>query len=341
MIWVTWRQSRTEMFIFAATIAAVALFLIWTGLDIRSHYDSLGIANCLSSDETSRSCQDALGSFSNRVEGVRSLANWLVLFPFLAGALVAAPIVIDLEQGMYRLAWTQGVTRTRWLATKIGLGVAILITVSLIMMVLWRWWGKPFVSFGERIGANQWDSTIFDYRAVLVSYAIFAFALCLVVGTIFRRSIAAFGIALVGFIGIRVLILSKFRPHYLAPRKYIANSMDRLPASIEKSAWHIDSFPSDNLGHSLAWNSPAVQQCFSIGGNLKQAVGSIPSPADVNTAVAAQNQCFIDHNIYMTTVYQPGSRYWIFQGIESAIFLGMAAILLGITFYWVTRRIAR
>lgn len=38
--------------------------------------------------------------------------------------------------------------------------------------------------------------------------------------------------------------------------------------------------------------------------------------------------------------YQPGSRFWVFQGIEGAIFLGLAAILLAITACWVLRRIA-
>jgi hypothetical protein len=341
MTWFTWRQSRTEMFIFAAAIAAVAIFLIWTGLDVRSQYDSLGIASCLSSSDTSGTCQEALGNFSDRVEGVRNLANWLVLFPLLAGVLVAAPVVIDLEQGTYRLAWTQGVTRTRWLATKIALGVAILTAVSLIMMALWKWWGKPFVhSSNDRVGTNQWDSVIFDSRAVLVSYAIFAFALCLAVGTVFRRSIAAFGVSLVGFIGIRVLIENHYRPHYLAPHKYIGSPIDNFPANVT-GGWHVNDYPSDQYGYALSWNDPAVQQCFGMKALLKGAQDVVPAPSDIDAAIAAQRQCFIDHNFYMTTVYQPANRFWIFQGIEMAIFLGLATILLGFTFYWVTRRIAR
>jgi hypothetical protein len=339
MTWITWRQSRTEMFIFAAAIAAVALYLIWTGLDLRSLYDSLGIESCLASSETNQSCGQAIQSFNDRVQSVQNLANWLVLFPLLAGVLVAAPVVIDLEQGTYRLAWTQGVTRTRWLATKVALGATILAAVSLVMMALWKWWGTPFISSGDQIGTNQWDSIIFDSRAVLISYAIFAFALCLAVGTVFRRSIAAFGAALIGFIAVRVLIENKFRPHYLAPRKYIGNPIEALPASVSNNTWHINSYFSDQSG-ALSWNRAAVDQCFGMMGAFKNAVGAVPSPADADAA-AAQRQCFIDHNIYMTTVYQPASRFWIFQGIESAIFLGLAAILLGITFYWVMRRIAR
>jgi hypothetical protein len=319
MTWVTWRQSRTEMFIFAAAIAAVALYLIWTGLDLRSYYDSLGIANCLTSTETSDSCGQALESFNSRIDDVQNLANWLVLFPLLAGILVAAPVIIDLEQGTYRLAWTQGVTRGRWLATKIALGVAILTAVSLLMMAIWQWWGKPFVTANsDSFGTSRFESIIFDSRAVLISYVIFAFALCLAVGTIFRRSIVAFGAALIGFIAVRVLIEDKFRPHYLAPRKYIGSPIDNLPANVT-GGWHVNDYPSDQYGHALSWSDPAVQQCFGMKALLKGAQDVVLSPSDIDTAIAAQRQCFIDHNIYMTTVYQPASRFWMFQAIESAM----------------------
>ena len=38
---------------------------------------------------------------------------------------------------------------------------------------------------------------------------------------------------------------------------------------------------------------------------------------------------------YLT--YQPANRFWAFQGIETAIFLALAAALLGVTF-WVLKR---
>jgi hypothetical protein len=35
--------------------------------------------------------------------------------------------------------------------------------------------------------------------------------------------------------------------------------------------------------------------------------------------------------------YQPASRFWAFQGIETGIFVMLAAILLAVTF-WVLKR---
>jgi hypothetical protein len=343
MTWVTWRQSRMELLIGGIALSLVAAFLLWTGLDLRSDYKSLGIASCLAESDRSQLCSETLTEFSDRLDGVRNLAMWLSFLPLLIGALLAAPVILDLEHGTYRLAWTQGVTRRHWLGIKIVLALAVMTLGSVLLMVLWRWWDEPFDTNFSR---NQFDTSLFDNQGiVLVAYTVFAFALCLAVGTVFRRSVPAFGIALVGFVAIRIGIEEKLRPNFLEPRKFIGDPMNPPELQIGNGAWILEYGPSDQFGHMLSWSDPAVRECFemnfSMGPAPELTEGPVPEPTDVDAAIATQQRCFEDHDIYMTTLFHPADRYWIFQGIESAIFLGMAAILLGITFYWVTRRIAR
>jgi hypothetical protein len=38
--------------------------------------------------------------------------------------------------------------------------------------------------------------------------------------------------------------------------------------------------------------------------------------------------------------YQPASRFWAFQGIETAIFVVLALLLAGLCFWWVRHRLA-
>jgi hypothetical protein len=38
--------------------------------------------------------------------------------------------------------------------------------------------------------------------------------------------------------------------------------------------------------------------------------------------------------------WRPASRFWLFQGIESAIFFGLAAGLLALTYWWIRERIS-
>ncbi len=47
--------------------------------------------------------------------------------------------------------------------------------------------------------------------------------------------------------------------------------------------------------------------------------------------------CLAAHRYRGYLTYQPASRFWAFQGIETGIFVVLAAVLLGITF-WVLKR---
>jgi hypothetical protein len=44
-------------------------------------------------------------------------------------------------------------------------------------------------------------------------------------------------------------------------------------------------------------------------------------------------------DLFQRVLYQPDGRFWLFQWIESAIFVGMSLILLGAVTWWVSRRL--
>jgi len=50
--------------------------------------------------------------------------------------------------------------------------------------------------------------------------------------------------------------------------------------------------------------------------------------------------CIQRLGIHLQATYQPGNRYWLFQGIESAIFVGLALGLLAFAVWWVRRKVA-
>ena len=61
------------------------------------------------------------------------------------------------------------------------------------------------------------------------------------------------------------------------------------------------------------------------------------SPAAVKDAYIA---CYNRYGTGEMVRYQPADRYWLFQGIESALFLGLAGGLLAFTAWWIKQRIA-
>jgi hypothetical protein len=44
-------------------------------------------------------------------------------------------------------------------------------------------------------------------------------------------------------------------------------------------------------------------------------------------------------NLYNHAVYHPASRFWLFQGIETAIFGGLAVALIAFAAWWIHERI--
>jgi hypothetical protein len=326
MIWLTWRQSRLEMLIGGAALALVAAYLLWSGQEMISSYREAGLPACVAQRADDEGCRAAVSAFLQRFDDLRGLKMVLLLcLPFLIGLLLAAPTVLDFEQGTYRLAWMQSVTRRRWLATKFGYGLAIAAGVSLALMVLWRWWLRPVDAIAGEFNGNGFD---FEGTAS-IAYTVFAFAVCLAVGTLLRRTVATFGIGLVVFLVARGAVADQLRPRFLAPIERTWGPTEPAPAVAlarpGDGSWVINQGYLDSVGHGGAAVEAIVRSCM----------------ADTASKAGDRfNACLRDHGILNTIAYHPADRYWTFQAIETALFLGVAAALLGITFWWVTRRIA-
>lgn len=329
MIWLTWRQSRLESLIGGIAFALIAAWLVWTGLEMYSVYDNDGIGACLAAQDPDDTCRNAVNGFMQRFndfQGIRIVPP--LCLPFLIGLLLAAPTVLDFEQGTYRLAWTQGITRRRWLATKIGVGLAASAVFSLGLVAIWTWWRGPLDKIGGRF-----DGGAFDFEGIVpIAYTIFAFALCLAAGTVLRRAIPAMGIGLAGFLGVRAVVAGLVRPHYLDPKTVTWSPTDPVPASVQSQQlalahtdWIIRDSLVDATGSMVTRGESAFRDCIAEAGNK------------ISPAV---DSCLAEHGIMNEIVFHPASRFWTFQFIESALFLGLAAALLALTAWWTTRRIA-
>ncbi|MDE3228860.1 MAG: transporter, partial [Chloroflexota bacterium] len=122
MIWLTWRRHRRTALIFGASIALLAAFFVVTGLLMhQAYYQQVGgvsLAMCDAQPQNPPPGCDALtmAFIEKWVPLSRYPLFALAFLPALAGIFLGAPLVAhDLETGTFRLAWTQSVTRLRWL----------------------------------------------------------------------------------------------------------------------------------------------------------------------------------------------------------------------------------
>ena len=72
------------------------------------------------------------------------LNNVVPLLPVLIGMFAGAPLVArELEGRTFRYAWTQGVSRRRWLTTKVLLLGAVIVLLSAASAGVHLWWFAP------------------------------------------------------------------------------------------------------------------------------------------------------------------------------------------------------
>lgn len=315
MIWLSWRQQRLETLIIAALLAALAAAFVPAGIHVADLFAQQHLARC--ADRQNEACSFAIGNFANRAGFLRSLVEggWLNLIPGLIGVALAAPLLLDLENRTIRLAWTQSVTRRRWIATKGIVALGTVLAAGAAFSLLFTWYQRPF----DRIWGH-WDEFGFE-GIVPLGYVLFGLGLALAVGVLLRRSAAALVVSFGAYVSARLFVQSWLRQRLVAP----LSATWGLHASGPNvsHAWVITEGPSDRAGHLFSGSSNVVQSCAR------------PGP---NGAKGLDPACMSRHGAGFTHIlYQPASRFWEIQGLEFALFGGVAVILIAFAAWRVLR----
>ncbi|HSS72309.1 MAG TPA: hypothetical protein VLK53_01970 [Gaiellaceae bacterium] len=312
MAWVTWRQHRHQLLIGLALIVGLALAALVTGLPMRTAYNREALSSCL--PPTARSGCDIIvrhfqAEFGSRVD----IAGYLILLPALVGMFVGAPLLArELEHGTHRFAWTQSVTRRRWLLSKTLL-LALAVTVGgVVLSAIVMWWRHPFDGLEGRMSPGG-----FEIQGLVVpAYALFAFALGVLAGGALRRTLAAMSLTLVAFVAVRLAIGNVLRPHYASPEHETMAGL--VPGA-----------------HARDW---------VLSNSLVDAVGRHISAAREDLAILHAQQARIDPQEYLLSLgwrralsFQPADRFWTFQAIEAGIFVALAVAMLFATVRLVQR----
>ncbi len=98
--------------------------------------------------------------------------------------------------------------------------------------------------------------------------------------------------------------------------------------------WILGQVTLDHAGRVISHSGG-----LDIGLLVSRCPGLIPPPPAI-PSLSNVEACVAKLGIHTVTTYQPASRFWAFQGIESAIFVALAAVLLATAAWAVRRRIA-
>jgi hypothetical protein len=284
---------------------------------MRSDYQQLGVASCLSAPATlTARCADIVSTFEQSYGTPATLLMLLlVLTPLVVGILVGAPLVArEVEQGTYLLAWTQGITRQQWVVVKVVAILAAALLASVCITVLVSWWRVPLDHLQSPLAPLT-----FDVEG-LVPVASMLLALCLGIaaGTVFRRTILAIAVTIVVYMALLLPTLDL--RYYVVPSKTIAwDPFTQAAPAIdhELGGWVISQGTLDHQG---------------------QVVPDITVNSTCN-GVQDYTRCVHDHGWLHYDAYLPTSRFWLLQGLEVGLWLGLAVALLTLTIWWVKYRL--
>src|SRR5258708_3521508 len=314
MIWVAWRQNRTESFVILGVLVLSSIFLLVTGLNMAHDFQQSGLSDCLAHNKQSAICSQLATAFTNHYSVLLAVAIALLLLPILLGAMVGAPLVArEYEQRTNLLVWLQSISRTRWLSVKLVLVLGTGLVVGGVLLVGLSWWYSPF---SQLIGS--FNPVAFDFSGpVLIASTVLALALGIFAGTLTRRTVFAIFLTLVLILAIRLPVEFGLRSNY-EPQITV-------------------TWPLAQADHPPA---PLGKQDWSVAQGFLDAQGNKIDSVSCNGAQLTPQQCMQANGyrgFYLS--YQPAARFWPFQWIETGIYLAISMLVLGATVWLVRRRL--
>jgi hypothetical protein len=330
VIWLVFRRYRMLM---AITVLALAALAVW--MLLQGHASDVA--------ESSPGCRyggfpcttrSGIFSLSDQATAINFL---LLLIPCLLGVVFGAPLVAgELEHVTNRLAWTQGITRTKWLLFKWALVAMTLLVFVVALTFVAQWWTGHTDELQDLnlflIGTGRLQPLYFPVTGLaLAAYTLFAFALGAALGAVIRKtSWAIFG-TLVVYTAVSVFMVLVVRPS-LAPQVFLPVHLSATGQgfgdssnSIAANSWNLGS------GYRYAPGTPATASLVPADTVELRCEDRLYSTS------SGYFDCLSDHHVQFGTFYQPGDRYWELQWRESALLIITAGALFGVT-VWSVRR---
>lgn len=332
MTWLAWRQIRTQtLVLFGVLVSLVALLRI-AGAQQRHEFSAFNA--CLRTGCTNFSWSF---NFGEELAGHYIGQGLIYALPVLTGMFWGAPLIArELSTGTARTAWTQSVTRTRWLGTKLAITGAASVVATGLLSLSAGWWFTPFSNFADD---SRFVPAAYDVHGIApIGYAALGFALGVLSGAIWRRTIPAMITTLLGYAVTRIAVTAWIRPNFQTP-KTIVESANAVNASLDSNS-AIGIYTTPPLTPSVNdWVTSTriiepngrpynVARTFCDGG-----FGGNPSSGNCS----AQAQAYID-KLRIVIRYQPADRYWRFQTYETLLYTVVAALLVAATFWLLRRR---
>ncbi|MFS8095806.1 hypothetical protein LFM09_01585 [Lentzea alba] len=321
MTWIVWRQQRPVFITLAVglIVAVAAILLLRAGmvadLSARNLLDCVG--------KGLEACRDkAAFEFQQTWYDRLHLAQGAVIaVPALMGVFVGAPLFArEFEQGTHALAFTQSVSRTRWMVTKF----VVAALPALVFVVVFQFAVQSWLDAAGKLGplaTGPFFFTTFDAQGVSpIAYALFAYTFGMFAGALFKRTLVAMSLTLAAFVVVR-FVLTGVREFMITPTR-VRSDDPTVSAVGDRVPLVVDSGFLDDRGAVVA-DAGSRMNCGSRGDE------------PVVTDLAA---CYRKNGLAQSYAdIIPADQATTLHLLEASIFTGLAAVfVLGAV--WAVRR---
>jgi ABC-type transport system involved in multi-copper enzyme maturation permease subunit len=293
-----WRQHRSGLLPAVGVLGAYAVILLVTAL----HYHAEPAGLRLS-----------FGIFPGGIYPAGPAIDVLLLpaaLPFVIGALAGADMTApDFERHTAAFALTQGITRARWVTSKLLTVGLVLVLPAIGAGLVFQWWNQPFIP--ARLIEPMFDL----YAPVFAGWMLVNLGVAALLGALLRSRAGA----VIGCLAC-TLLTAGWNSTYLQLR-YLPPSMavnGSAPADSVLVNWYAGKPDGQPLTGAAAQRAEQVLGDTRGGWtHIARALGRLHA-ASIET-------------------YQPAGRFWPLQTIEAAGLL-IIALLLGAATVWIVQR---
>jgi hypothetical protein len=308
MNWLVWRQHRAAFWTLLAAAAAGVLLIAYEHAQLMSYLDTQGWPHL----------KDGWGQHLD-TNVMNKLSLGLELVPVVIGVFLGAPLLAnDLETGTAKLVNTQSTSRVRWLVTKLGMAVVVVVLCTTAISVAFGWWWAPLK--GLTAGPTWDDATVFDNTGpVPVALTLFTVVGGVAIGMLLRRTLMSMVVTF-GF-GVATQIVWAYNRMSLGDIQVATthagvvadNSFPVLPNSVHV----LDQFYLTSSGSFIGY------------GNCHEAT------AEATNACLAQK-----HVVGWAVQYLPQSQMSAMQWFGASVLFALTAAIVVFVLLWGRKRLA-
>lgn len=194
LVWATLRVHRTALVFWGLALTAATVCLVWMyAIADDARRGNVPCAEPAHDGYPSCSSVEGITIDDTYTQGIALVTTALsyAIFPVAAwagGALVGR----ELESGTARLAWTQTVTPTRWLAARLAVPAVLLTAATGTVTLLGRWARQD--DDPNLVGDWYYPDVFLGTGPTAVAYPLAGLALGALAGLLLRRALPAAGV---------------------------------------------------------------------------------------------------------------------------------------------------